>query len=90
MKKIKGKGLASLTLACTFVVVAVSGTALFFTPRGRTANWTGWTLGGLTKQQWEAVHLNACVFMLAIVGLHLFYNWRLHSVRPPAREERRA
>lgn len=75
--KIKSKGLTSLALACTFVVVATSGAALYISPKGRVANWTGWTLGGLTKRQWESLHLNMCIMMLAIVVFHLFFNWRV-------------
>lgn len=71
------KGFVSLLLACLFLTVSVSGVALYMSPKGRVANWTGWTVGGLGKHEWEAVHMNMCLLMLIIVAVHLFLNWKV-------------
>ncbi|NLX98755.1 MAG: DUF4405 domain-containing protein [Rhodopirellula sp.] len=75
--RFRAKGFTSLLLACTFLVVAVSGVILFMTPRGRVANWTGWTLLGLDKHEWAALHINTCLVFLAVALGHLLLNWRL-------------
>lgn len=75
--KFRTRGFISLLLALAFVVAAVSGSVLFITPRGRVANWTGWTVAGLTKHQWAALHINACLLMLIGAVVHLVLNWRI-------------
>ncbi len=66
----------SVMLAVFFVVIAFTGAILFVTPPGRVAHWTGWTLLGLTKDEWIALHIGAgCVFLIVSI-LHLVFNWR--------------
>ncbi len=71
------RGFASLLLTLSFLVMAVSGTMLFLTPRGRVAHWTDWTLLGLGKDQWGAVHIMNSILFVLIAGLHLYLNWSL-------------
>jgi hypothetical protein len=52
-----------------------SGIILYMTPRGRVANWTGWTMLGLEKQGWQAVHINLALLFLIAASLHLYLNW---------------
>ncbi len=75
--KFKTKGFTSLLLTCSFSVAAFSGIILYVTPRGRTANWTGWTMLGLDKHSWGALHINACLLFLIVATVHLFLNWRV-------------
>jgi hypothetical protein len=75
--KFRTRGFISLLLALAFLIAAVSGSVLFMTPRGRTANWTGWTMAGLTKHEWAALHINACLLMLIVSVVHLVLNWRV-------------
>lgn len=66
----------SVMLTVFFVVIAFTGAILFVTPPGRVAHWTGWTLLGLTKDEWIALHIGAgCVFLIVSI-LHLVFNWR--------------
>jgi hypothetical protein len=76
MSKLKARGLTSMLLAGSFTAGSISGIALYLKPKGRVANWTGWTLGGLDKSQWEAVHTNACILLLLVAAVHLFLNWK--------------
>ncbi len=69
------KGSASLLLAMTFLMLSISGIILYLTPRGRVANWTGWTMLGLEKSEWQAVHTNMALLFLIVAGLHLYLNW---------------
>jgi hypothetical protein len=75
--KFRTRGFISLLLAWSFLVAVVSGSVLYVTPRGRVANWSGWTMGGLTKHEWSALHINACLLMLTITIVHLVLNWRI-------------
>lgn len=69
------KGFTSLLLTLMFLALAFSGVILYVTPRGRVANWTGWTLLGLEKDQWQSVHTNVAVLFVAAALLHVVFNW---------------
>jgi hypothetical protein len=71
------RGFTSLLLTLAFLALSFSGVILYLTPRGRVANWTGWTMLGLEKQDWQAVHINTGVLFLIVAGLHLYLNWGL-------------
>ena len=75
--KFQIKASVSLLLSLFFLVLGFSGVILYLTPRGRVANWTGWTMLGLEKQGWQAVHINIALLFLIVAGLHLFLNWRM-------------
>ncbi len=70
------RAFVSLLVVAGFVVLGMTGIGLYLTPAGRIANWSGWTLGGLTKAQWQAVHM-VFGFLFVIAGaFHLYFNWR--------------
>jgi hypothetical protein len=69
------KGFTSLLLAMSFLVMAFTGTVLYFAPRGRVANWTGWTMLGLGRESWIAMHIANSLLFLVVAGLHLGLNW---------------
>jgi hypothetical protein len=71
------RGFTSLLLTLLFLALSFSGVILYVTPRGRMANWTGWTMLGLEKQGWQAIHINIALLFLIAAGLHLFLNWGL-------------
>jgi hypothetical protein len=75
--KFRTKGFTSLLLTCLFTTAAFSGIILYMTPRGRVANWTGWTMMGLDKHSWGAMHINACLLFLLVALLHLFFNLKV-------------
>lgn len=71
-----GRGFTSVAAALSFVALAVTGVVLFFTPVGRVAHWTGWRLLGLSKGQWEALHIWFALSFLIATGFHIWLNWR--------------
>ena len=73
--KFQLKAFISLLLSLLFLVLGFSGVILYLVPRGRVANWTGWTMLGLEKQGWQAVHINIALLFLIVAGLHLYLNW---------------
>jgi hypothetical protein len=60
----------------SFVVILVSSAVVYYEPHGRTAYWADWRLLGLTKEQWDAVHLTSGVLLVLAGFLHLWYNWK--------------
>ena len=74
--KFQSKGFTSLLLAVALPILGFSGIILYVTPRGRIANWTGWTMLGLGKQGWQAVHINVALLFLIVACIHLYLNWR--------------
>ncbi len=69
------RGFTSFVILLTFLTVSLSGAMLYLSPKGRVANWTGWTLLGLTKTQWEALHLTMTIALFTSVVFHLYFNW---------------
>jgi hypothetical protein len=50
---------------------------LYMTPRGRVANWTGWTILGLSKETWVAMHVNIAILFALVAVVHLILNWTM-------------
>ena len=68
---------ASLIITLSFIVIVISGLVLYFSPRGRVANWSGWMMMGVGKEDWGAVHTTLGLLMVVGVGFHVFYNWKI-------------
>ena len=66
----------SLTALTTFILLLLTSVVLYIVPAGRVAYWSDWTLLGLSKGQWEDLHLNLGIAFLLACVLHLYYNWR--------------
>lgn len=64
-------------IVLSFVVIAASGFVLYISPPGRVANWSQWSLGGLTKAHWQAVHIVFTFLFVAATAVHLYFNWRV-------------
>ena len=71
------RGFTSLLLTLSMAVMVFAGIMLYLTPRGRVANWTDWTLVGLGKEQWAALHMNASLLFVIVAVLHLVLNWSI-------------
>jgi hypothetical protein len=72
----KIRRIISLTVFLSFIFLALSGIMLFLSPRGRIANWGGWTLFGFTKDQFSAIHTTFMVLFLITGIWHIVLNWR--------------
>jgi uncharacterized membrane protein YgcG len=71
------RALTSLIVTLAFLGLAATGVILYITPRGRVANWTGWTVWGLRKEQWVALHTSASLLFVIASSLHVYFNWRV-------------
>jgi hypothetical protein len=76
-KNFKWRGVATFMLVMALLVEIVSGVVLYITPPGRYAHWTNWTLWGLSKEGWGAMHTIFGYLLLIIIAGHLYYNWKV-------------
>ena len=75
-KHFNWRSFVSVLTALSFIGMAFTGVILFVVPPGRVANWTGWTLIGLTKHEWVGLHdWFSIIFVVASV-IHLYLNWK--------------
>jgi hypothetical protein len=71
------RGFTTFIVVTAFLVIAFTGAVLFFTPRGRVANWTDWTFLALSKDQWASVHYTAATLFIVVAAFHIFFNWKV-------------
>jgi len=76
-KTFSWRGWTTFVVTISFVVDTISGIILYVAPPGRIANWTNWTIWGLNKEEWGAIHTIFGYLLLIIVGVHLYYNWKI-------------
>lgn len=74
-KSFKFRAFTTLTSLWSFLISLVSGIILYFTPQGKVANWTDWTIWGLDKETWGALHINSSLVFFIIIIFHIYYNW---------------
>ncbi len=67
----------SVLTALSFIGMAFTGVILFVVPPGRIANWSGWTLLGLTKHQWIGLHDWFSIIFVVASAFHVYLNWKL-------------
>lgn len=72
----KIKKITSLTALLAFILMLLTAFILYIVPHGRVANWAVWHLLGLTKPQWEGIHVNFGLLFLISIGIHIYYNWK--------------
>ncbi len=70
------RGLTSLIVTFSFGVTILSAAVLYIAPRGRTADWSGWTCIGLWREQWVASHIVIGTLFVVAGAVHLVLNWR--------------
>ncbi len=71
------RGFVSLLMTICFAGLALSGVILYFSPSGRIAEATGWTVLALTKTQWASLHQVTALAILILSVIHLFvFNWK--------------
>ena len=76
-KKFSWRGWVTFVVTISFIVDTISGVILYIAPPGRIAHWTNWTVWGLDKEEWGAIHTIFGYVLLIIVGIHLYYNWKI-------------
>lgn len=64
----------SILTGFSFAAAVVTGAVLFVTPPGRVANWNNWTVWGLSKQEWSALHICFCALLTIASVVHIVLN----------------
>lgn len=72
----KARRLVSLTAFVSFIVLASTGIMLFVAPEGRVAYWSAWTMFGLSKEDYGALHTTFMTLFLVAGIWHITYNWK--------------
>lgn len=70
------RAFTSVLITLSFLMLLLSGIMLFASPPGRIANWTNWTLLGLTKKDWTNLHIWFSTLFLVVTVFHIVFNWR--------------
>ncbi len=73
----KARGFISITLALSFIIISLSGVVLYIMPHGRVAYWINWTIAGLSKDDWDAVHTIMGFVFMVTAAVHFYLNWRI-------------
>lgn len=73
---VQPRAVVSLLTAWSFLVMSLTGFVLYIEPHGRVAYWCRWTLLGLGKEQWDAIHVVTSVLFVLAGAVHLVFNWR--------------
>ncbi|MFC1490605.1 DUF4405 domain-containing protein [Candidatus Latescibacterota bacterium] len=66
----------SFNLMLSFIAISLTGIVLYIVPPGRVANWVNWTMLGMTKENWAAVHTIFSFLFIAFSILHIVFNWK--------------
>lgn len=75
-RRFRFRAFTSFVILLSTLIIVVGGVFLFISPPGRVANWTDWRLLGLTKVEWESIHVIFATIFIIAGGLHIYYNWR--------------
>jgi len=70
------RSLTSLLTLAGFLIMSLTGLVLYLEPHGRVAYWTRWRFLGLTKDQWDSVHILASLLFIVAGAWHLYFNWK--------------
>lgn len=74
--KMKMKKVISLLAMLSFIMIFLTSIILYIVPQGRVAYWADWTLWGLSKEQWGAIHINTGILFLVSLLFHIYFNWK--------------
>lgn len=66
----------SLTGLLSFLILLASSVVLYFEPHGRVAYWADWRFLGLTKSDWDHMHLGVGTLFVVAGLLHVWLNWK--------------
>ncbi|QGY40093.1 DUF4405 domain-containing protein [Pseudodesulfovibrio cashew] len=68
--------ITSLTSFLSFIVTLITSVVLYIIPQGRVAYWANWHLMGLSKDQWDDIHITVGTLFVVALLLHIWLNWK--------------
>ena len=72
----KLRKITSLTALLSFAILMLTSIILYIVPPGRVAYWAEWHLWGLSKTEWDNIHITIGILFLITACLHIYYNWK--------------
>lgn len=69
--------LTSFLMLTGFLVMTITGVILYFEPHGRVAYWTIWSFLGLTKEDWDTLHIISSMLWVVAGAFHIYFNWKV-------------
>jgi hypothetical protein len=74
--KINKRGLTSFFTLFGFIIMSITGLALYVVPQGRVAYWVNWEMLGMTRTQWSNIHILSSILFIAAGAFHIYFNWK--------------
>ncbi len=71
------RGFTVFVLIFSALALTISGIVLYIAPPGRYTKWVDWRVLSISKDGWEAIHINFSLLFVILLGLHIYYNWRV-------------
>ena len=71
-----GRGLTSLIVITSFLIMTITGIVLYFAPHGRVAFWVIWHFAWLTKTDWANIHIVSSIVFAIAGSFHIYFNWK--------------
>lgn len=66
----------SLTLCLSGICVIVTSIVLFVGPPTHVGHFSDWRMLGLSKCQWNVLHIMTGLLFVLAIPLHIYYNWK--------------
>jgi len=76
-KKLHMRGLTSFFTLFGFLIMSITGLALYVVPAGRIAYWTDWSMLGLSKTSWGNIHILSSILFIVAGAFHIYFNWKV-------------
>ncbi|MGD9161176.1 MAG: DUF4405 domain-containing protein [Desulfobacteraceae bacterium] len=68
--------ITSLTLFLSGIVLFINSLVICLGPPTHVAHFSGWLTMGLTKCQWNAMHLMSGILFIIAMIFHVYFNWK--------------
>ncbi|MBD3169417.1 MAG: DUF4405 domain-containing protein [candidate division Zixibacteria bacterium] len=75
-KKIHKRGLTSFFTLFGFLIMSITGLVLYIVPQGRVAYWVHWSFLGLSKTDWDNIHILSSILFIVAGAFHIYFNWK--------------
>ncbi len=74
-EKINWRAFVAIYMGLSFIAMLITGIMLYIAPVGRIAFWTNWKFLGLTKKEWESLHILFSFIWIVFAVYHIVFNW---------------
>ncbi len=75
-RRFNWRGFVLVTTVLSFLAMSITGIVHFITPKERVAHWVEWRMLGLTKYQWNGLHIWFSLIFLVMAAFHIYLNWQ--------------